>query len=345
MMVSQQSAGTGAHRLAYSDDLGDEWSYTSWDWDGEDWSPATFLNFGKDYAGAVDDNVYLYDYPSSPGVYPNSTNIRLMRVDKDDLLTRASYRFFSGFDVNGDPIWSATIGDSVTMFYDPDGVAGNTTVVYNSYLQRFILTTSHGAVGELGIFESMNPWGPWMKSAYYSSWGGYTDPCEVNWYCLADDDPWLCCDGEKSGDCDSNDSECPLTYELPSKWHSAGAMWIVFSGYSPPAKVLDSYNLMEATLTLNSSPANVCIDGGVDLENYRSAISPEGTTWSPISVQKVSQTDYGNSTEIGAYVYGDEVPPIGDITGHTGVLGGGSVTLGGAQGTRLTLSGESSSAP
>jgi PKD repeat protein len=60
------------------------------------------------------------------------------------------------------------------VFKDNEGGVGwNVSVIYNPYLDRYLLVTEHGATasGHIGIFEAPEPWGPWRTVLYEDSFG------------------------------------------------------------------------------------------------------------------------------------------------------------------------------
>jgi len=57
-----------------------------------------FVQYGKDFAGAPDDWVYVY-FPGTQGdsaFFENNDEILLARVDKAKILDRSAYEFFNG---------------------------------------------------------------------------------------------------------------------------------------------------------------------------------------------------------------------------------------------------------
>jgi hypothetical protein len=98
--------------------------------------------------------------------------------------------------------------------------------VYVHGLKRYLLTSFHSGPGQLGIFDSANPWGPWTTVAYYEHWGNMG--------------------GEGDG----------LTCSFPCKWMSKDGrtLWCVFAVYGEGAKrgrnAHDQFNLVKATLEL-----------------------------------------------------------------------------------------------
>ena len=144
----------------------------------------TFLNFGRDYAGARDG--YVYSYFIEPTWGPTTPKdskfgfevhkpgrIHLSRAPKEKLLQRDAHEFFAGFAATGNPTWSARVADKQPVFTDPNGVGWNVSVSYNAGLRRHLLATEHGATheGRLGVFDAPEPWGPWTTVAYTESFG------------------------------------------------------------------------------------------------------------------------------------------------------------------------------
>lgn len=211
-------------RLAWSSDLGATWQLSSWYFTETTGSMVlpNFINFGQDYAGARDGYIYLYGHISG-----DTTHAYLARVLPANILNdptdpnQTSYEFFTGLDAQGNPSWSINESLANPVFTDPNGVSTGFLVVYNSALQRYIATTSHGGqVGQLGVFDAPEPWGPWTTVAYYDNWGGFGTGGE-------------------------------LGYNFSNKWTSSDGltMWMDFS-----AGGLDSFNLVKATLTLTPTP-------------------------------------------------------------------------------------------
>jgi Domain of unknown function (DUF4185) len=212
-------------RLAWSTDLGATWQLSSWKFTETTGSMViqNFINYGKDYAGARDGYIYLYGHISG-----DTTDAYLARVLPASILNdptdpnQTSYEFFTGLDPQGNPSWSTNKSLANPVFTDPNGVSTGFSVVYNPVLQRYIAVTTHGTqVGQLGVFDAPEPWGPWSTVAYYDNWGGFSAY-------------------EEEG------------YNFSNKWTSSDGltMWMDFSGSNPTDGTLDSFNLLKATLTL-----------------------------------------------------------------------------------------------
>jgi hypothetical protein len=103
-------------------------------------------------------------------------------------------------------------------------------MVYDPGLKRFLLACFHVGPGQFGLFDALNPWGPWTTIAYYEDWGGMGTAGEG------------------------------LLCGFPPKWMSADGLtlWTIFSAYGDGAKTgiraHDRFNLVKATLR-PSAPA------------------------------------------------------------------------------------------
>jgi hypothetical protein len=201
-------------QLAWSKDLGKSWNRSSWVFHGDSFFiPTTFLNFGNDYAGAVDNYVYIYGNDRRKKNQP----LYLVRVHRKEIKNRNAYEFFNALDTNNKPIWVSDINKRGPVTIDPDGI-GATAAIYHAKIKRYLLTTHHGDyVGRFGIFDAPEPWGPWTTVAYYNDWGGL------------------------------GDIEGGMPHTFPTKWISDDGriMWMVFSG----SGIYDSFNLIRAELT------------------------------------------------------------------------------------------------
>ena len=246
------------HALAWSTDHGATWTRADWLFPAGagSFQPATFLQFGRDYAGVpalLAGYVYLYGarQPGTPAprsearrraaAAPDSTvttadppvaiepdeapqHLYLVRIPRDQLRRRAAYEFWAGFGAKGRARWTGVWTRAQPVFTDPNGVASG-HVVYDPVLKTFLLTTFHVGPGQLGVFHAPHPWGPWRTVAYYSQWAG------------------LGAAGEG------------LSCEFPQKWMSADGLTLgcVFSVYGPGAKqgiyAHDRFNLVQVSLT------------------------------------------------------------------------------------------------
>ncbi len=227
--INMQDGNPPNFKLAWSSHLGTTWQLSNWEFPKTGtFFPSTFLNFGKDYAGARDGYVYSYGAKWTETQGPEN-NVYLMRAPKEQITDRNAYEFFMGLNANGNTTWTSDVDQRQPVFIDPNGVGNNglATVVYNLEIDRYLLTVGHrppggsyvsGTRGRLGIFDAPEPWGPWTTVVYYNNWGNFGDSGET------------------------------LGYHLPTKWISGDGktLWLVFSSTGE----LDSFNLVKGTLTL-----------------------------------------------------------------------------------------------
>ncbi len=204
-------------QLAWSGDHGATWTWADWKFTTSFGCP-TFLNFGKDYAAARDDFVYIYS-PDSDGAYDPADRMVLARVPKARLRERGAYEFFVRLDERGRPIWSNDVAQRGAVFTNP-GCCYRSGITYDAAIKRYlwvqILPQSRHPQGPrfqggLGIYDAPQPWGPWT-TVYFS-------------------DDWDVGPGETGG--------------FPAKWMSADgrSLAYVFSGD-------DSFSVRKATLVL-----------------------------------------------------------------------------------------------
>jgi len=208
MWVSHQpNPHLGACQLASSKDHGATWQRADWSFKFDDQlTVPTFLNFGRDYAGARDGYVYsYYIHPTwGPGRSPTGPygfdvhkpgRIYLSRVPNGAVLDRSKYEFFAELSPDGKPVWSANLMDKRPVFTDPNGVGWNLSASYNPGLRRYLLCTEHSVThaGKPGIFDAPEPWGPWTTVAYEEDWG--KGHIEVSTFYWNFNPKWLSADG------------------------------------------------------------------------------------------------------------------------------------------------------
>jgi CubicO group peptidase (beta-lactamase class C family) len=203
-------------RLGWSGDHGQTWTWSDWKFDKSFGCP-TFLNFGKNYAGARDEFVYIYSHDSDSAYEPADGTV-LARVPQKRIKEQAAYQYFKQLDANGSPTWTKSIGERGEVFSN-DGGCYRTSISYNAELKRYLLcqivadkSRDSRFDGGFGIYESPEPWGPWATVFYTNDWD--VGPGETN--------------------------------SLPTKWMSADGrtVHLVFSGD-------DYFSLRKATLVVN----------------------------------------------------------------------------------------------
>lgn len=198
-------------QIAVSQDHGATWDFLNWKFEYADGlTIPTFLNFGRDYAGARDGYVYSYYIQPQwgPGIATRTKvhtfdvhrpgRIYLSRVPQDAIRERDRYEFFAGLDpATQQPRWSANLKEKQPVFADDNGVGWNVSVTYNPGLKRYLLTTEHTEThaGKFGLFDAPEPWGPWTTVAYDEAWGeGHVEVSTFYWVVAP---KWISADGTR----------------------------------------------------------------------------------------------------------------------------------------------------
>jgi hypothetical protein len=166
----------GNSQLAWSADHAQTWSRADWKFTTSLGCP-TFLNFGRNYAGARDEFVYVFSHDSD-SAYEPSDQMVLARVAKDRLRDRSAYQFFQKRDPQGDPIWTADIGQRGPVFSHP-GNCYRSGISYHAGWKRYLWcqvlphsTDARGPrfQGGFGIYDAPEPWGPWTTIYFTRTW-------------------------------------------------------------------------------------------------------------------------------------------------------------------------------
>lgn len=187
---------TSNAQLGWSSDHGKTWDWADWRFK-EGFGTPSFLNYGKNYAGARDEYVYLYSHDEA-SAYKSSDNMVMARVSKNKIKDWTSYEYFAGLGNDGQPIWTDDVRKRKPTFSNP-GKCYRSSVSYNSGLKRYIwcqiidtpsLKDDLGSrfEGGLGIFEAPEPWGPWSTVYYNTHWDvgpGETGSIPTKW--ISDD--------------------------------------------------------------------------------------------------------------------------------------------------------------
>jgi len=167
---------SGNSQLAQSRDHGLTWTFADWKWTESFGSPS-FLNFGRNYAGARDEFVYVYSVDGDSAYTPGDRMI-LARAPKDRLMERDAYRFFAGLDASGEPVWSEKFEERTGVFDHP-GRCYRQGITWNAGLKRYLWvqilpesTDSRGPrfQGGMGIYDAPEPWGPWTTVFFTNNW-------------------------------------------------------------------------------------------------------------------------------------------------------------------------------
>jgi len=204
-------------QLAWSRDHGRTWAWADWRFTASFGYP-TFLNFGRNYAGARDGFVYIYSHDSD-SAYKAADRMVLARVPKGRIAERDAYEFLKALDAEGAPVWTKDIAERGAVFVHSRNCC-RSGITYNAGLKRYlwcqILRKADARFeGGFGIYDAPEPWGPWTTAFFTETWD--VGPGE--------------------------------TSSLPTKWMSAGGktIWLVFSGD-------DCFSVRKATLTLKDAP-------------------------------------------------------------------------------------------
>ncbi len=178
---------TGNSQIAWSADHGKNWEWCDWKFTASFGAP-TFLNFGRNYAGARDDFVYIFSHDSDSAYEPAGRMV-MARVPKDRICERQAYEFFKGLDDLGKPIWTKNIHGRGAVFINP-GRCYRSGISYNAGLKRYLwCQTIYGEDdmrfnGGIGIFDAPQPWGPWTSVFYTENWdvgSGETSSLPTKW--------------------------------------------------------------------------------------------------------------------------------------------------------------------
>jgi len=178
---ASQAGKSGQAWLASSNSNGRSWTFNNWGFpESEQFNTGTFLQFGKNYAGARDNYVYSYFIRSSDFgfVVTKPGKIDLARVPQDKVADKSAYEFFAGLSGNV-PVWTADPGNRKAVFEDPNGVSWVMSATYNAGLKRYIITTEHSKFSykdlnaKIGVFDAPDPWGPWTTVEYETNNGSF----------------------------------------------------------------------------------------------------------------------------------------------------------------------------
>lgn len=123
------------------------------------------------------------------GGTPDAGRIHLTRVTPANIENYASREWFTGTPAS--PTWGAHTSKTA-IFEDPNCTGWNASMSWVEDLGRYIFMTEHtdsgfpndgSAGGCLGVYESENPWGPWLTVEWWScvgdDWFGF-DQLSVN---------------------------------------------------------------------------------------------------------------------------------------------------------------------
>jgi CubicO group peptidase (beta-lactamase class C family) len=162
----------GNSQLAWSTDHGRSWQWSDWRFTTSFGCP-TFLNFGRNYAGARDDSVYIYSHDHGDAYQPADRMV-LARVPRGRIKSRDAYEFFKGRDARDQPVWTKDMAQRGAVFTHP-GQCYRSGVSYNAGLKRYLWCQvlpggDPRFRGGFGIYEAPEPWGPWSTAYFRETW-------------------------------------------------------------------------------------------------------------------------------------------------------------------------------
>ena len=157
----------GNSQLAWSLDRGRTWEW-GFRFDTSFGSPA-FLNAGRNYADARDKFVYIYSQDGA-SAYESNDALVMARVPKDRIRDSTAYEFFERLDPSGNPEWTSDIKQRGPVFQFP-GHCQRVDAVYNPLLKRYLLAVGYNSKGGWGIYDAVQPWGPWTTAFHTDFWG------------------------------------------------------------------------------------------------------------------------------------------------------------------------------
>lgn len=166
----------GNSRLSWSGDHARTWTTSDWKFTTSFGCP-TFLNFGKNYAGARDRYVYVYSQDCD-SAYEGADQMVMARVPLGSITDRSAYEFFVRIGDDGRPLWTNDIDERGPVFRNP-GECYRSSINYNEGLKRYLWCqtdpdTSHPQgtrfAGGFRVYDAPEPWGPWTTVFSVEEW-------------------------------------------------------------------------------------------------------------------------------------------------------------------------------
>ncbi len=159
-------------QLGWSSDHGATWTWADWKFT-ESFGCPSFLSFGRDYAGARDEFVYVYSHDAG-SAYVRADRMVLARAPKERMRERAAYEFFARLDERGGGRWTRDIAGRGAVFTRRGGCY-RSSVSYDAGLRRYLwCQTGQGedtrVAGGFAIYDAPEPWGPWTTAFSTENW-------------------------------------------------------------------------------------------------------------------------------------------------------------------------------
>jgi hypothetical protein len=121
------------------------------------------VQYGGDQASKAEG--YVYGFSDNDPARVKDNYLYLFRVPQERIGSLGAYEYFCG-TVRA-PKWSRRLEDRAPVFHDPAGIGWGTTCVYHPATGRYLLSVSiHDDLGDWGLYESRQLWGPWRTVAY-----------------------------------------------------------------------------------------------------------------------------------------------------------------------------------
>ncbi len=157
--------------------------------EGYAFSMIAFCQNGKDNEHADETgDPYVYLYSPEP---EESWKLNMARVRKDQILDKASYEYFIGYDAENEPAWTSEIRKRGVVYEFPfeeswGWYSWMPSVVWNEQLGYYIMVNygsrfgkskgrypgsywndyMHDATCSIGFWYAEQPWGPWHQIYY-----------------------------------------------------------------------------------------------------------------------------------------------------------------------------------
>ncbi|MCA9173195.1 MAG: serine hydrolase [Planctomycetales bacterium] len=186
----------GNSQLVWSKDRGATWTWADWKFATSFGCP-TFVNYGRNYRGAPDRNLYVVSADSDSAYQPADCFV-MARAPVDRVTEQAGWEFFSG-DVQR-PAWSPRVEDRTPIFRHA-GACYRSGITFNAGLGRYLwcqtLPDSQDSRGPrfeggFGVYESRRLEGPWSTVFFTRHWD--VGPGETSRFPAK----WISADGRKA---------------------------------------------------------------------------------------------------------------------------------------------------
>ena len=160
--------------VARSTDHARTWEWADWRFETSFGYPG-FVNFGRNYASARDEYVYIHSSDGDSAYLPTDQMV-LARVPRERIIEQEAYTFCAGLK-DGQPRWSADIAERAPIFINP-GRCSRSSMVYNVGLGRYlwwqVLTIGQEPgprfCGGFAVYDAPEPWGPWTTVYSADQW-------------------------------------------------------------------------------------------------------------------------------------------------------------------------------